>query len=58
MTSATRPVVEGDAALAETGLAELPLRLARPASRRERRSTAVNLIVPGGVSERAFTTSS
>jgi transposase len=33
-------------------------RLARPASRRERRSTAVNLIVPGGVSEMAFTTGS
>ena len=35
-----------------------PERLARPASRRERRSTAVNLIVPGGVSEMAFTTGS
>jgi transposase len=33
-------------------------RLARPASRRERRSTAVNLIVPGSVSEMAFTTGS
>jgi hypothetical protein len=29
--------------------------IARPASRRERRSTAVNLIVPGGVREMAFT---
>jgi hypothetical protein len=35
-----------------------PERLARPASRRERRSTAVNLIVPGSVSEMAFTTGS
>ena len=35
-----------------------PEHLARPASRRERRSTAVNLIVPGGVSEMAFTTGS
>ena len=35
-----------------------PERLARPASRRERRSIAVNLIVPGGVSEMAFTTGS
>jgi transposase len=35
-----------------------PERLARPASRRERRSTAVNLIVPGGVNEMAFTTGS
>ena len=33
-----------------------PERLARPASRRERRSTPVNLIVPGNVSEMAFTT--
>jgi hypothetical protein len=40
VSSATLPVVEGDAALAETGLAELPL------------------IVPGGVSEMAFTTGS
>ena len=35
-----------------------PARLVRPASRRERRSTAVNLIVPGGVSEMAFTMAS
>jgi transposase len=35
-----------------------PERLAQPASRRERRSTAVNLIAPGGVSEMAFTTGS
>jgi hypothetical protein len=33
-----------------------PERLARRASRREPRSTAVNLIVPGNVSEMAFTT--
>jgi hypothetical protein len=33
-----------------------PERLARPTSPREPRSTATNLIVPGGVSEMAFTT--
>jgi hypothetical protein len=33
-----------------------PERLTRPASTCERRSTVVNLIVPGGVSEMAFTT--
>lgn len=33
-----------------------PERLAQPTSPRERRSTAINLIVSGGVSEMAFTT--
>jgi DNA invertase Pin-like site-specific DNA recombinase len=34
-----------------------PERFVRPTSPRERRSTAISLIVPGGVSEMAFTTS-
>jgi hypothetical protein len=33
-----------------------PERLARPTSPRARRSPAINLIVPGGLSEMAFTT--
>jgi hypothetical protein len=37
-------------------LTRRPERLVRLASPRERCSTAINLIVPGGVSELAFTT--